>query len=348
MKYEAAEAARARPAAAPRRRPRLGFAGVGWIGRHRLEAVLESGAVEVAAVADPDGAARDAALARVPGAAAESSLEALLERELDAVVIATPSGAHAAQARAALERGLAVFCQKPLARTAAEAAVVVAAARAADRLLGVDFCYRSTAAMAAVRSLIRAGDLGRVYAADLTFHNAYGPDKAWFRDPALSGGGCLMDLGIHLVDLSLWALDFPAVVRAEGQLFHRGRRLSPGGGAATVAEDHALAILELASGAVVRIACSWNLAAGQDAVIGAAFHGDRGGAAVRNVAGSFYDFTADRFDGTRSTRLAAPPDAWGGRTIVAWAERLVRDPGYDPGIESAVTVAAVLDRIYGR
>ena len=55
--------------------------------------------------------------------------------------------------------------------------------------------------------------LGRTYAVDLVFHNAYGPDKAWFYDPALSGGGCVMDLGVHLVDLALWALDFPAVTK---------------------------------------------------------------------------------------------------------------------------------------
>jgi predicted dehydrogenase len=48
-----------------------------------------------------------------------------------------------------------------------------------------------------------------VFAVDLVFHNAYGPDKPWFYDPELSGGGCVMDLGVHLVDLALWSLDFP-------------------------------------------------------------------------------------------------------------------------------------------
>jgi predicted dehydrogenase len=48
-----------------------------------------------------------------------------------------------------------------------------------------------------------------VRAVDLTFHNAYGPDKPWFYDPAQSGGGCVMDLGVHLVDLALWTLGWP-------------------------------------------------------------------------------------------------------------------------------------------
>src|SRR5690606_4635728 len=88
---------------------------------------------------------------------------------------------------------------------------VIEAARSADRLLGVDFSYRFTEAMQAVRSLVEGGALGRVYAVDLVFHNAYGPDKPWFYDPRLAGGGCVMDLGIHLVDLALWTLGFPVV-----------------------------------------------------------------------------------------------------------------------------------------
>src|SRR5947199_289519 len=80
----------------------------------------------------------------------------------------------------ALKRGAAVFCQKPLGRTAAEARAVIDAARAADRLLCVDLSYRFTDGMRRIRELVRAGALGRVYAVDLVFHNAYGPDKAWF------------------------------------------------------------------------------------------------------------------------------------------------------------------------
>jgi hypothetical protein len=99
---------------------------------------------------------------------------------------------------------------------------------------------------------------------------------------------------------------------------------------------------------VVRIACSWNLSAGRDAVIEAHFHGARGGAAMHNVNGSFYDFAAARFHGTQRTPLAQPPDAWGGRAILDWARRLGAGARYDKSIESIVQVASVLDRIYGR
>src|SRR5690606_9981181 len=120
---------------------------------------------------------------------------------------------------------LAVFCQKPLGRTAAEAAAAVAAARQADRLLAVDLSYRFTQGMQRIREQVRAGALGRVFAADLVFHNAYGPDKPWFYDPRLAGGGCVMDLGVHLVDLALWLLDFPDVERVESTLLAGGAPL---------------------------------------------------------------------------------------------------------------------------
>jgi predicted dehydrogenase len=67
---------------------------------------------------------------------------------------------------------------------------------------------------------------------------------------------------------------------------------------AKAVEDYAVATLTLDTGAVVRLACSWRLHAGEPAVIGAAFQGVEGGAALRNIGGSFYDFAADRLDGT--------------------------------------------------
>lgn len=325
--------------------PRLGFLGLGWIGQHRMQALLDAQACEVAAVADPAGEARGRAAAAAPGAKALASMEKLLALPMDGVVIATPSALHASQALAFLERGVAVFCQKPLARTAAETAQIIDAARRADRLLGCDFSYRCTEGMRRIRDSIAAKELGRIYAADLVFHNAYGPDKPWFRDALLSGGGCAIDLGTHLVDLALWTLGFPDVERVSSRLYASGRPLPPG---SPEVEDYAVAQLDLAGGVVVRLACSWNLPAGRDAVIEAHFHGSHGGAALRNVNGSFYDFAAERYQGTQRFALAQPPDAWGGRAVVEWAQRLGRGGAYDPSIETAQRVAEVVDAIYGR
>jgi predicted dehydrogenase len=328
--------------------PTIGFLGVGWIGRHRMECIARSGVAGALAIADPAPETLRAADATLRELGAEpviaSSLDELLEEGVDGVVIATPSALHAEQAIAALERGVAVFCQKPLARTAAETRRVVDAARAADRLLAVDLSYRFTDAMQQIRTLVRSGALGSVYATDLVFHNAYGPDKPWFYDLQLSGGGCVIDLGIHLVDLALWVLDFPVVDAATSRLFSGGAPLEPG----TRVEDYATARLDLANGGVVQLACSWNLPAGRDAVIGASFFGTTGGAAMHNVNGSFHDFVAERFTGTTRTTLSAPPDDWGGRAAVDWARRLAAGETFDPQVERLVTLAETLDRIYGR
>jgi predicted dehydrogenase len=292
-------------------KPRLGFLGVGWIGRRRLDAVAASGVAEVAAIADP---AVDGAL---------GSLDELLDADLDGVVIATPTELHAEQTLAALERGLAVFCQKPLALDAAAARRVVDAARDADALLAVDLCYRHTEAARRAGELVRSGELGEIYACELLFHSAYPPNGA-------PPGGCLLDLGVHLVDLALWTLGFPAVRVVQG----------------LAREEYTSAQLELKDGAIVRLACSWRLHAGRDCVFEASFYGTRGGTSIRNVGGSFFDFEALRFDGARSEVVASPPDDWGGRALIDWAKRV--GDGFDPAAEEYVRVHDVLDRIAGR
>lgn len=325
--------------------PRLGFLGLGWIGRHRLQSLVDERACDVVVLADSSEEARKAAQEIAPTAATAATLDELLAYDLDGVVIATPSALHAEQSLRVLERTLAVFCQKPLARTAHETRAIVEVARRADRLLGCDLSYRHTEAMRRIRNAVVEGELGPIHAVDLVFHNAYGPNQGWARDMALAGGGCAIDLGTHLVDLALWVLGFPQVQLVTSRLFSRGCALAPG---EDVVEDYAVAQLELDGGAVARLACSWNLPMGRDAIIEAHFHGARGGASLRNRDGSFYDFVAERYQGTQRFPLADPPDAWGGRAVLDWARRLAGGARYESGIESVVQVATAMDAIYGR
>jgi predicted dehydrogenase len=308
-------------------KPRIGFVGIGWIGQSRLQSVLDSGAAEVVGIADP----------AVPDAF-ESLSELLEQRQVDGIVIATPNALHAEQAVRALAAGAGVFCQKPLGRDSHEVEAVVDAARSENCLLGVDFSYRGTAAARRCRNLIEAGEIGPVYAAELSFHNVYGPASQWSLDPALAGGGCMIDLGIHLVDLALWALGAPRVADVEAKLLRRD------GGAV---EDYAVARLDLDGGATVSITCSWHLHAGRGAEIEASFFGTEGAVRLHNVAGSFYDFRAERCVSAQSEVIAEPPDEWGGRVICDWLTKLGSGAGYDPEIEHVVQTARVLDRIYG-
>lgn len=322
---------------------RLGFLGTGWIGRNRMEAMLGTGECVAAAICDPNPEMVAGAKALAPLALQAESLDDMLALDLDGIVIATPSALHAEQSIRALEAGAAVFCQKPLGRTAAEVQAVLDAARAADRLLGVDLSYRHTAAMQAIRERIRSGELGQPFAADLVFHNAYGPQSGWFWDPELSGGGCLIDLGVHLVDLVLWLFDFPDVSEARGTLLRDGHAPAAG-----EVENYATGELRLANGVEARLACSWNLDAGRDAVIEVSVYGTAGGAAMRNENGSFFDFSSELFRGQNAERLTSPPDDWGGRAAAEWVRKLAAGERFAGTSRGLIETARVLDRLYGR
>ena len=125
----------------------------------------------------------------------------------------------------------------------------------------------------------------------------------------------MIDLGVHLIDLALWVLDFPGVGRVSADFLSDGEPLSRQGRA----EDYAIATLDLETGAVARIACSWNRHPGFQAQISAAVHGRGGGATMRNVGGSLYYFTAQRYGDDAHETLDVRPDDWEGRAAKDWA-----------------------------
>lgn len=326
-------------------KPKLAFAGVGWIGRSRLQAAAESGLADIYALTDPSADCLQEAAKIAPESKTMASFEAILaDPVIDGVVIATPSALHMQQSVQAFDSGKAVFCQKPLGRNSEEVRAVVDASARANKLLGADFSYRYTAAFRKIHSIIRSGELGKIFAVDLKFHNAYGPDKPWFYDLKQSGGGCVLDLGIHLIDLMLYALDFPEVDKVQSSLYAKGVSVK---GKEEV-EDYASVIMELENDINAQLACSWNLKAGCEAVIEASFYGTNGGVALKNVSGSFYDFTGVRNWGTQTEMLVQPPDNWGGRAMVDWVQKLSVNPDYTSESEHFIKSAEVLDRIYGR
>ncbi|HKT47940.1 MAG TPA: Gfo/Idh/MocA family oxidoreductase [Candidatus Acidoferrales bacterium] len=326
------------------KRLRIGFAGVGWIGRNRMKAILARDSCEVAGIVEPSEELAQSARELTRPDAAICSYEELLRSKPDGIVIATPNSLHAQQAVAALKNGVAVFCQKPIGRNLQETQQVIDAARTADRLFHADFCYRFVRGVTQIRELVRTGALGRVFATEFVFHNAYGPDKPWFYDPVRSGGGCLIDLGIHLVDLALWILDFPKLRGISGNLFSAGSRFRR---SETYVEDYATAKLQFENDSVATIACSWKSHLGRNAAIEVAAFGGHGGARLRNVDGSFFDFVTESFRGTQSEILSEPPEEWGGRAALEWISQLERNNHFDPRAEQYAASAAILDRIYG-
>jgi len=311
----------------------------------RLEAAAGAGQAEIAALCDASPGRLESMARSHPGAACFQEFDELVARaadlRLDGLVIATPNALHAPQAQAALERGMAVFCQKPLALNEGQARNLVDAACRAGRLLGVDYSYRFTDGARALSAAVRKGELGRVFCLDTVFHNAYGPDKPWCFDPALAGGGALMDLGVHLIDLAFWLLGDPAVEEVHGSAFRLGAAER-----GVIVDDFAVARIELAGGAVVTLAVSWNAHAGQDCVIRTAASGTMGGAEFRNVGGSFYDFELARFNGRSTTIETRESRDWMGRAILDWLQRLANGGAFDPEVERSVAISSVVDAIY--
>lgn len=327
--------------------PRLGFLGTGWIGRHRLRAISARGVAAVAAVADlSEEAMRDACVGLPSPPRVGDSLSALLEdNDLDGVVISTPNAVHAEQSITALERGVAVFCQHPIGRTAMETRRVVDAARANDRLLCSDLAYRFTSSVGGIREIVRRGELGDIFAVDVTFHTPIAPDRHWFQDVAISGDGCVLDLGSHVLDLALWTLDYPALRSATSRIYGAGKPLR---WPYEEVEDYAVARLDLETGACVQLTCAWDRPSGHQAVIAASFHGTSGLASFQNVHGSYYEFVAEHYFGSSREALAEPDTDWAGRGAVDWARRLAAGVGYDPSAARLIDLSTAIDRIYGR
>lgn len=325
-------------------KPKLAFVGLGWIGRNRLQAAVDSGFADVLMVTDPSEACINEALSIAPGSVAVSSFnDAIHHPEINGIVIATPSNMHKEQAIRAFKNKKAVFCQKPLGKNSSEVGKIIETARRANRLLGIDFYYRYVAAFQMITHHIRSGEMGKIFAVDLKFHNAYGPDKPWFYDVNTSGGGCVLDLGIHMLDLMLYALDFPSVKKLRSRLYAKGQRAKKND-----VEDYANVLMDLDNDASATLSCSWNLQAGQEAQIEAIFYGTKGSLALKNINGSFADFEAHRYWGTKTEVIAHPPDAWGSRALIRWIRNLGADTGFNKEAECYLPSAQLVDRIYGR
>jgi predicted dehydrogenase len=177
--------------------------------RHHLPVLARMPDARVVAVAEPDAARRDRALSLAPRARGYADWrEALAQPDVQAVIVCLPSGDHAEAALEAIARRLPVYVEKPLATTLADADRVVATWRAAGVVGMTGFNYRFIPLYAAARRALAAGAIGPLVAARTTFTAARADLPDW-KLSRLEGGGALLDLGSHHVDLVLWLLGRP-------------------------------------------------------------------------------------------------------------------------------------------
>lgn len=186
--------------------------GCGLIGQKRARALAGA---KLVACADAVQERAQALAAGIPGCSAESDWRTVLARpDVDFVIVATTHNALASIARAAIESGKHVFVEKPAARAPAELDPVIAAAEKHGRLVRVGFNHRYHFALLKAREIVYSGALGELMFVRGRYGHGgrIGYDKEWRADKELSGGGELIDQGVHLIDLARWFLgDFTEV-----------------------------------------------------------------------------------------------------------------------------------------
>jgi predicted dehydrogenase len=252
---------------------------------------------------------------------------------------------------AALRAGKHVMCEKPLAMNAGEASEMVATARAADRQLMVHFNYRFTEAAGRLRAAVDEGRLGEIYFAKTAWHRGRGIPGlgGWFTDKSRSGGGPLIDLGVHRLDLALWLMGYPTPVSVSGSAYGLlGRAIAEECGKEYTVEDLAAGFIRFANGASLVIEASWANNAVHGEEMYTVLSGTRGGGACVNIHGG-YEFRVQVFEECEGAvrdvteKVAAPPLQSAQAAFAAAIREGVTNPA--PG-EQGLVVMQVLDALY--
>ena len=190
---------------------RVGVIGAG-VGEMHLAGYSKLPRVEIAALAglDDDRVRRVAAEYRVPQTFREYT-DLLAAPNIDAVSVCLPNALHLPVTVAALKAGKHVLVEKPLARTAIEGRAMVEAARAHDRILMISFNHRYRGDVQWVKQYIESGALGRIYYAKAHWMRRAGIPRlgSWFVNKAQAGGGPLVDLGVHILDIAMYLMGEP-------------------------------------------------------------------------------------------------------------------------------------------
>jgi predicted dehydrogenase len=272
---------------------RVGVVGLGYAGGQHLKNFVRMPGVEAAALAGLE----EGRLRELGGNFGVPYLyknwEDLVARDdLDVVSIGAPNHLHAPIAIAALKGGKHVLCEKPLARTGAEAEGIVRAAREADRAVHVAFTQRERGDVQALKRHVEEGNLGRIYHAKATWmrRNGIPGMGGWFTSKEMAGGGPLIDLGVHMVDMALYLMGEPGVesvsCATHAELGPRGRGgradfgLMPGEDPYEV-EDLAAAFIRLSGGATLNLEAGWAAYRESSDDFGVTLYGTEGGAEMK-------------------------------------------------------------------
>ncbi len=274
-------------------RLRVGVVGLGWAGETHLKSYQQLPNVQVLALAglEEDRLASLGEMYNIPHLYPDYE-ELIMRADLDAVSVCTPNHLHAVIAIAALEHGKHVLCEKPLACSGSEAEEIVQAAVNAHRVLKVVFNHRARHDVQVLKHYLESGELGRIYHAKASWMRRRGIPGlgSWFTKKDMAGGGPLIDLGVHVLDLGLYLLDEPEVVTVSAATYAEFGPHGRGGrpfddkmlaGAGYDVEDLATAFIRFADGATLLLEASWAVYRPPGDDFGVTLYGTEGGAAIQ-------------------------------------------------------------------
>lgn len=230
---------------------RIGIVGLGWVAQvFHLPILSRFQDVRLTAVCDRNTARARMIAERFDIPVFYTDHEQMLAKEqLDAVIVCTSTDAHRPVALAAIQAGKDVFIEKPIARLRKEAEEVAEAAKSAKRVLMVGMNNRFRPDTITLKSFIEKGELGKVFYCKAGWFKQSSSNKSWITRKELAGGGVMLDLGIVMLDLSLWMLGFPAVGRVSAATFHHSTKN---------VEDSAVVFVSLKGGVSLMIETSWS------------------------------------------------------------------------------------------
>jgi predicted dehydrogenase len=247
----------------------------------------------VVAAWDPKPAAVAAFQSEQPRVELEPSLERLLARaDVDGVVIAVPNDLHEPLAVQSLKAGKHVLLEKPMATSVPACDRIMEAAKSSGRSVQMGFVCRRMPAVEIAASMAREGRLGSIYHVKASMYRRRGVPGlgGWFTTKSRSGGGPLIDLGVHLLDAALHLMGHPRVLRASGATYSTfGRRMKgyahtdmwagpPDFTGTCDVEDHATALLRCEGGATIELNATWAMNIPDESLPdGLAVFGDAGG-----------------------------------------------------------------------
>jgi predicted dehydrogenase len=241
---------------------RVGVIGAGWPGERHADGYVAAPGCRIVAIADAN-AERGATFAQTYGQAQGgapltiySDYHALLaNQEIDAVSVALPNFLHHPATMAALEAGKHVLCEKPPALNHEQAREMAETAARNGKLLAFALQRRFSPAVEALHELIGAGELGEIYHVRAVWTRAWGVPKGiggWFTDPARAGGGSLIDIGVHVLDMGWFLMGSPAPSTVSGVVFNKYPE-------ETKTDDSAFALVRFADGRSLHVETSWAL-----------------------------------------------------------------------------------------